>query len=852
MKPIPSLTSLRLVMIATITLTMLVACETEPRRFTIGQGSPSISNVDEYLKGYRDSPEMFPREREMANREMELRYNWATRKAIENGKVRVRAIAPPLQLAGDDSVDMSTTHQVLLVADDLPAGQSFTNVYEVRVGPKDVLCTVRPAQASDTLANADNILIEEQLTRLRLDRQTLLSIETFAANFLPTAQARLDEAKAASTAHQSNLTALLKNKNDAFTEANNDYKSITNAFAATNAWIALSSSTNSAQLSAAKEKRTSLSNDKSEKEKQIAALKVQISDLQVLQTEDTSGLNSVQSVVENFKSGGKTASAGAKALTVLESFWSRLKTNKDRLSEISIAENRYSMTSAVTVSFRALALKGFREITIEVIRKTKSPPSPEKREEKAKGDDHLAKTLNELDTIQSGLKGFLQAEDRKIDPTNRRQMLNVQAGNLKQAVGKLEASILIRKHGEKTGMAVSGQPTSGKGKVAIRPPQATGESIIQVVGLEGDLDIALNEVKFNTLEIYSFLENQSFVSANQRQTMLNSVDKLKQSLGTSTMLNAHLIGLRGANRRATGPLDSLNVVASATVIGAGGKGEAEIAASDAFRLIENGDLAVFRLNVLRGVVSTTAFLLADDGASQLFGHNFADQFFVAQVTLRNPNDNPILVYGNTMRLVVRMDAENSGQLGEDGQLKRKTWWATYEPIDYDAVRRMLDSRQENSWQKWLSKTIDIAAMAGGAWVAFDSSRDVAKGVAMFAGILAPKLKDLLEEDLKRNAANFRDKGLNNIEEIPEQKTITRYVFLPKGPIYGSYAHDIAAANELPTSSRENRWAPFSKDARSFGNRALQPVYIHDIRREEVYVEGKRILKSDPLSATGSR
>jgi hypothetical protein len=34
---------------------------------------------------------------------------------------------------------------------------------------------------------------------------------------------------------------------------------------------------------------------------------------------------------------------------------------------------------------------------------------------------------------------------------------------------------------------------------------------------------------------------------------------------------------------------------------------------------------------------------------------------------------------------------------------------------------------------------------------------------------------------------------------------------------------------------------------SFGKLALEPAYIYDIRREEVYVDGKRILASNPLS-----
>ena len=79
------------------------------------------------------------------------------------------------------------------------------------------------------------------------------------------------------------------------------------------------------------------------------------------------------------------------------------------------------------------------------------------------------------------------------------------------------------------------------------------------------------------------------------------------------------------------------------------------------------------------------------------------------------------------------------------------------------------------------------------------------------------------------------------------------MFLPKGPVYGTYNFDPARANDLPFAASEGRWNPFkADDSADFGKKALLPAYIHDIRREEVYVEGKRILTSDPLNSTGLR
>ena len=145
--------------------------------------------------------------------------------------------------------------------------------------------------------------------------------------------------------------------------------------------------------------------------------------------------------------------------------------------------------------------------------------------------------------------------------------------------------------------------------------------------------------------------------------------------------------------------------------------------------------------------------------------------------------------------------------------------------------------------------MDLASLGLGFYgVAAKPSEESLQFIAAFGGT-TPQLKTLLEADLKRHAVNFREKGLNNIEEIPESGTLTRYVFLPKGPIYGTFAFGVAEANELPFSAAEGRLNPFKPDSRDFGKRVLQPSYIHDIRREEVYVEGKRILASDPLTST---
>lgn len=267
----------------------------------------------------------------------------------------------------------------------------------------------------------------------------------------------------------------------------------------------------------------------------------------------------------------------------------------------------------------------------------------------------------------------------------------------------------------------------------------------------------------------------------------------------------------------------------------------EKSTTGAMAKIRAGDLTVFRFNVLRGMVTTTAYLLADDNVCHLFGKGFAKHFYAAQVTLMNPNKKPIIIYGNTMKLIVRMNSIDQNNIAENGRPRRLSWWALYQPLDHDAITRMMYTMHEQDGRMIASHGLDFMSMLGAVGSAFTSSIDYNRAVAVFSGMFAPEAKKLLEKDLLRYQQNFSEIGLNEIEEIAAGTAITRFVFLPKGPIYGNFDYDDDEASSLSGRSQD----PSSKE---FGTRALLPSYIHNIRREEVYIEGKRILASDPLSS----
>jgi len=292
-----------------------------------------------------------------------------------------------------------------------------------------------------------------------------------------------------------------------------------------------------------------------------------------------------------------------------------------------------------------------------------------------------------------------------------------------------------------------------------------------------------------------------------------------------------------------------------------------------YSLMEKGDLYQFRLNVLRGIVKTTLYVQPYDVSSSVYGDIFADHFFVAQVTLHNPNDKPVIVYGNEMKVVVRMNSSHPNILGEDGEYRRYGWWAVAEPIDYQTVESMLEHIIDNDPRSQAAQILRYISIVGsGAVAAFSSSIDVAKGAAVFSGVFEPSTRELLLSELEKNRSNFQESGFQRIEEIEPLGSLTRNVFLPKGPIFGDWAFNpyIASAIEDDAQSlrdtdsfsnpeldkkfehfitlKWNKLLKNEKNATKYARLALMPSYITGIRREEVYVKGKRILASDPITA----
>lgn len=878
----------------------LAACMTKPRklppeRSSFQSGRDELeSDASKYANRWIDQPEMWPRELTMGARREALMVNWAMQKAVQEGKLKLRITSPPLQLTGDLSIDSSVTHEVILVADELPKGKKFSDVYEVRIGPAPSLMVIGPSKTAANLKETDQIMAEQELARLKLDSAQVTSGNTGLTNFfqaltkrmavadkagkdriavLDTNLAALKTEQATTTTElegltnaiagiRSNLTAqaaIILTQTNAWKAAQADYATLTNQLAAaqqflkdtgTNqpatapAMVAAIKTTNDFGLNetqikkqltdAAKAHDDAATEQKSaqstlvinEKERQTkdAALNLAVAktkDLQVEKDKLQADLKQLQSKLDQTQIAQLENEGHIAALSVLTNFWTRWAGGRgDYTTAYSTAGVQQISDSSVSIKLRGKALTGLPWVSIDVIKKEELQHEASEHEERLtltpsgahqaldKGPERprLNKTLENLDALLPRLAGVLVAESRQVQAESRWRHVSTAASRL------VVLGMELKTYAENPDLAFS--PSDYKG-------------------------------------IVPKVEERLIAITNLTRAMTNLVDKLQQRYVMSENSRIHATT---ALTQVRGALAQVRILQSSQ---APSDEEKELVkraepGGDLVRRIRRGDQAIFRLNVLRGMVTTTAHLLANDGASQLFGPAFADQFHAAQVTFRNPNDKPILLYGNTMKLVVRMNVVLPIGLSEEGELQRSRWWATYEPLDYDSIRRMIESQQERSWQKNMAGAMDLALAAGGGWLGVGGGGiDFPKAFGVMSA-LAPTLRGELLKDLQRNATNFRDRGLNSVEEIPANGVLTRYVFLPKGPIYGTYGYDEAEANDLPQSSMEKRWMPFAKDANDFGSRALQPAYIHDVRREEVYVEGKRIIASDALTGNGAR
>jgi len=152
-----------------VTAPCVESCRRSQRRLSLPTPPGDPQTEQDYVQGYLNASELLPWLRLQVERDQELRTNWAILQAQQEGTQTVRAVAPPLQFTGDESVDLSKTYSVLLVAEDIPPDKTFLDIYDVRVGPDPELAVIKPAASARSLRETDIAYVEEKITRHQID-----------------------------------------------------------------------------------------------------------------------------------------------------------------------------------------------------------------------------------------------------------------------------------------------------------------------------------------------------------------------------------------------------------------------------------------------------------------------------------------------------------------------------------------------------------------------------------------------------------------------------------------------------------------------------------------------------------
>ncbi len=185
-------------------------------------------------------------------------------------------------------------------------------------------------------------------------------------------------------------------------------------------------------------------------------------------------------------------------------------------------------------------------------------------------------------------------------------------------------------------------------------------------------------------------------------------------------------------------------------------------------------------------------MLLDEISSQrLFGSYFTRQFFAVYVHISNVSEHPLIVFGSSVEAEVVMNAQSWDP-----------WYAVYRPLSFQSILECMQDIRRESRNQRIVDLLEFTGQIASAATVFVTHSDYAEGVALFTGTFNPAARDLLLEDILANLSTLQNLAFDEVEEVSPRGQITKYLFLPKGPIYGAVGDEPAYIQEvLPGPSR---------------------------------------------------
>lgn len=193
-------------------------------------------------------------------------------------------------------------------------------------------------------------------------------------------------------------------------------------------------------------------------------------------------------------------------------------------------------------------------------------------------------------------------------------------------------------------------------------------------------------------------------------------------------------------------------------------------------------------------------------AERIFGETFAQEFYACAVHINNPSEDTLILYGSSVASWALFSSK-----------EYHPFWSQYRPLSYTSILESLsDINRHNENQVLIDHLETIGELAAGASV-FMTGPDYGDAVALFTGVFIPELRKHLLEDILTHLTNLENLGFREVEEVGPRSEVTKYLFLPRGPILGL-----------------------------LGNKT--PVYIVSVDDSKVGIDGYRVLTSEAVQS----
>jgi len=193
-----------------------------------------------------------------------------------------------------------------------------------------------------------------------------------------------------------------------------------------------------------------------------------------------------------------------------------------------------------------------------------------------------------------------------------------------------------------------------------------------------------------------------------------------------------------------------------------------------------------------------------------FGKVFAKTFYCVKVIIKNEYNEPIAVESGSIKLPIFYVSKMTPLTEGDEKLEtvmdtRFKKWFTVEynsekykirkadrtPMNFGAILSVVKYDQYHNTRSFAVRILRTMGVFGGAVAPFISADDLGEWISFFSGPVTAEFEKLLLADLVANLEFMNANAMHETLTIKEQGTASKYVFFPKGDVFGRWGLDLA-------------------------------------------------------------